>query len=116
LQEGSTDRNRRKAINTTALQPRSKAAKTGQGEVSDNHEGKRRMLRMTIATAALLLLASGAMAQEMTAAQRDACMGDYEKYCKGTAPGGGRIIACLAKQSDQLAPACKKVLAAAEKK
>jgi len=31
-------------------------------------------------------------------------------------PGGGRIIACLAKESDKLAPACKKVLEAAEKK
>jgi hypothetical protein len=73
------------------------------------------MLRITIATAALLL-ASGAMAQELTAAQRDACTGDFQKFCKGTVPGGGRIIACLAKQSDQLTPACKKVLAAAEKK
>jgi hypothetical protein len=73
------------------------------------------MLRITIAAAALLF-ASGAFAQELTAAQRDACMGDYEKFCKGTVPGGGRIIACLAKQSDKLTPACKKVLAEAEKK
>jgi hypothetical protein len=73
------------------------------------------MLRITITTAALLL-ASGAVAQELTAAQRDACMGDYEKYCKGTVPGGGRIIACLAKESDKLTPACKKVLAEAQKK
>lgn len=73
------------------------------------------MLRITIA-AAVLLFASGAFAQELTAAQRDACMGDYEKLCKGTVPGGGRIIACLAKQSDKLTPACKKVLAEAEKK
>jgi hypothetical protein len=43
-------------------------------------------------------------------------MGDYEKYCKGTTPGGGRIIACLSKSSDKLTPACKKVLANAEKK
>jgi len=57
-----------------------------------------------------------AVAQELTAEQRSACMGDYEKYCKGVAPGGGRIIACLAKESDKLTPACKKVLAAAEKK
>ena len=71
------------------------------------------MLRITIAAAALLF-ASGAFAQELTAAQRDACMGDYEKYCKGTVPGGGRIIACLAKESDKLAPACKKVLAEAQ--
>jgi hypothetical protein len=52
----------------------------------------------------------------MTAEQRNACMGDYEKYCKGVTPGGGRIIACLAKESDKLTPACKKVLTAAEKK
>ena len=43
----------------------------------------------------------------MTAEQRSACMGDYEKYCKGVAPGGGRIIACLAKESDKITPACK---------
>jgi hypothetical protein len=71
------------------------------------------MLRITIATAALLF-ASGAIAQELTAAQRDACMGDFEKYCKGVVPGGGRIIACLAKESDKLTPACKKVLAEAQ--
>ena len=73
------------------------------------------MLRITIATAALLLT-TGAFGQELTAAQRDACMGDYEKFCKGTVPGGGRIIACLAKESDKLTPACKKVLADAQKK
>jgi hypothetical protein len=43
-------------------------------------------------------------------------MGDYEKFCKGVAPGGGRIIACLSKSSDKLTPECKKVLTAAEKK
>jgi len=78
------------------------------------------MLR-TILTVALLCIsqiftAQGVFAQEMTAEQRSACMGDYEKYCKGVTPGGGRIIACLAKETDKLTPACKKVLAAAEKK
>ncbi|MHC6157909.1 cysteine rich repeat-containing protein [Bradyrhizobium elkanii] len=73
------------------------------------------MLRI-ILTAALLCGATAAYAQELTSAQRDACMGDYEKFCKSVTPGGGRIIACLAKQSDKLAPACKKVLAEAEKK
>ena len=43
-------------------------------------------------------------------------MGDYENFCRGVTPGGGRIIACLAKESDKIAPACKKVLTAAEKK
>jgi hypothetical protein len=73
------------------------------------------MLRIAIAAAAALF-ASGALAQELTAAQRDACMGDFEKFCKGVVPGGGRIIACLAKESDKLTPACKKVLADAQKK
>jgi hypothetical protein len=73
------------------------------------------MLRITIATAALLF-ASNALAQQLTAAQRDACGGDYGKFCKGTTPGGGRIIACLAAHNEQLTPACQKVLATAEKK
>ncbi len=74
------------------------------------------MLRTTLAAAAVLCLSHAASAQEMTAAQRDACMGDYEKYCKSVTPGGGRIIACLAKESDKITPSCKKVLTAAEKK
>jgi len=57
-----------------------------------------------------------AVAHELTAEQRSACMGDYEKYCKGVTPGGGRIIACLTKESDKITPACKKALAAADKK
>ena len=51
-----------------------------------------------------------AFAQDMSAEQRTACKADYDKYCKGTMPGGGRIIACLNKQHDQLADACKKVV------
>lgn len=73
------------------------------------------MLR-TFLVAATVLLSVPALAQDMTAAQRDACKGDYEKFCTGTMPGGGRIIACLAKHNDKLADACKKVLAAAQKK
>jgi hypothetical protein len=51
-----------------------------------------------------------ASAQTLTAEQQAACKADYQKYCKGTMPGGGRIIACLNKQRDQLAEACRKVL------
>jgi Cysteine rich repeat len=74
------------------------------------------MLRTVLAATALLCIAQTASAQELTAEQRSTCMGDFEKYCKSVTPGGGRIIACLAKESDKLTPACKKVLAAAEKK
>ena len=73
------------------------------------------MLRIVL-TAALLCGSAAVYAQELTNAQRDACMGDYQKFCKSVTPGGGRIIACLAKESDKLTPACKKVLAEAEKK
>ena len=48
------------------------------------------------------ILASGwfasALAQDFTAAQRAACKGDYETFCRGTRPGGGRVLACLSKQ------------------
>ena len=54
------------------------------------------------------------MAQELTAAQRDACMGDYEKFCKGTVPGGGRS-SLASPRNDKLTPACKKVLAEARR-
>lgn len=65
---------------------------------------------------AIFMVAAPAFAQQLPPEQRDACKGDYEKYCKGTLPGGGRIIACLAKSGDKLAPACRKVLAEAGKK
>jgi hypothetical protein len=53
---------------------------------------------------------STAFAQALTAEQRAACQADFAKYCKGTVPGGGRIIACLNKQRDQISDACKKVV------
>lgn len=73
------------------------------------------MLRV-ILTTALLCASQTAFSQELTAEQRNACMGDYERFCKGVEPGGGRIIACLSKSSDKLTANCKKVLTAAEKK
>ncbi len=73
------------------------------------------MLR-AILTGALLCASTAAFSQELTAEQRSACMGDYEKFCKAVTPGGGRIVACLSKSGDKLTAACKKVLAAAEKK
>jgi cysteine rich repeat protein len=73
------------------------------------------MLRL-ILIAVLLCACKTVLAQELTAEQRSACTGDYQKYCKGTRPGGGRIIACLAKSSDKLTAECQKVLADAQKK
>ena len=76
------------------------------------------MVRIAALAVALTLgtLTTAAVAQDMTAAQREACKGDYDKFCKGTMPGGGRIIACLNKQNDKLSAACQKVVADAPKK
>ncbi len=74
------------------------------------------MKRLSIAVA---ILATGfsatALAQNLTAGQRAACKPDFDKYCTGTIPGGGRIIACLNKQHDALSDACKKVVDAQKK-
>ena len=47
---------------------------------------------------------------------RGACKSDYDKFCAGTMPGGGRIVACLTKQQTQLSDACKQVLASRKAK
>jgi Cysteine rich repeat len=54
-------------------------------------------------------------AKGFTGEQRAACKSDYDKYCKGTMPGGGRVLACLNKQYARLTEACKKVVELAEK-
>ena len=61
------------------------------------------------------MAASPAVAQTMTTEQRESCKGDYDKFCKGTLPGGGRIVACLEKQRDKLTDACRKVVNAQKK-
>ena len=47
-----------------------------------------------------------------TAAEREACQADFEKYCPGVEPGGGRVVECLSKHLDQLTPQCKTVVEA----
>jgi hypothetical protein len=42
---------------------------------------------------------------------RSACGGDVRLLCGGVAPGGGRIVQCLAARAASLSPACKDVLA-----
>ena len=69
----------------------------------------------SIAAVFLVLSLSPAMAQDFTAEQRAACKGDYDSLCKGTMPGGGRVLACLNKQHDKLSEACKKVVDAQKK-
>lgn len=56
------------------------------------------------------LAANAAMAQ--TAAEREACKADYEKFCKGVEEGGGRVIKCLNDHLSDLTPECQKVVKA----
>ena len=58
----------------------------------------------------VFVIGSSGHAVAQTADQRGACKADYDKYCAGTMPGGGRVVACLNKQHDKLTGACKKVL------
>ena len=69
------------------------------------------MLRLMTIAAALMLTVAGTPALTQTAEQRAACEADTKKLCPGIAPGGGRILDCLAKQKDKLSGACKKVVA-----
>jgi Cysteine rich repeat len=66
---------------------------------------------------AILVLAIGCSGSVVAQAaeQRGACKTDYDKYCAGTLPGGGRVVACLNKQHHQLSDACKQVLASRKK-
>jgi len=68
------------------------------------------MSKLRFAVLALAIGCSGS-AVAQTTDQRGVCKADYDKYCTGTLPGGGRVVACLNKQQHQLSDACKKVLA-----
>jgi hypothetical protein len=69
-------------------------------------------MRPILAAAAFAMLLGNGAASAQTAAEREACQADYEKYCSGVQPGGGRVIECLSKQLDKLTPQCKSVVEA----
>lgn len=47
---------------------------------------------------------------------RGACKTDYDKFCAGITPGGGKVIACLDAKRDQLSASCKTALDSRKKK
>ncbi len=70
-----------------------------------------RAIRVAILAATLALAPTTAsLAQDFTTEQRAACKGDYNKFCRGTMPGGGRVLACLNKVRAQLSNPCKNVV------
>jgi len=76
------------------------------------------MVRATLAAAfvvaALMLTLSVAGAQDRGAA-REACKADYQKFCDGVMPGGGRIKKCLNDNFSALSEPCRQVVAGAGK-
>jgi hypothetical protein len=59
---------------------------------------------LVFAGACLLLLRASAYGQ-----LRD-CAPDVERFCKGTPPGGGRLMQCLQGHKDDLSGGCKKAM------
>jgi Cysteine rich repeat len=73
------------------------------------------MLKLRLAVLVVAVGFSGSALAQLTAEKRTACKPEFDAYCAGTVPGGGRIIACLKDHYDQLGIACKKVLDAQTK-
>ena len=69
-------------------------------------------MKMVLSAFGLALGLSAGAAMAQTAAEREACQADFEKYCSGVQPGGGRVVECLSKHLDQLTPQCKTVVEA----
>jgi hypothetical protein len=42
------------------------------------------------------------------------CRSDYDRLCSGITPGGGRVLACLQSNANQLSPACAQAMPRAE--
>jgi hypothetical protein len=74
----------------------------------------RATLVAALVISALALTLSVASAQDRGAA-REACKADYQKFCSGVTPGGGRIKKCLNENLGALSEPCKQVIGAAGK-
>ncbi|MDA9431346.1 cysteine rich repeat-containing protein [Bradyrhizobium sp. CCBAU 51627] len=62
------------------------------------------------AAPAVIVLRSLRPREELFVA-RSACSADIRSLCAGVAPGGGRVVQCIASNAASLSPACRDVLA-----
>ena len=60
--------------------------------------------------ALLVAVAFSGVASAQSSDPRGACKADYDKFCAGIAPGGGRVVTCLNGKRDQLSDTCKAAL------
>ncbi|TXH85758.1 cysteine rich repeat-containing protein, partial [Thauera aminoaromatica] len=75
-----------------------------------------RPFHLTTTTAALVLALLGAGLAPSAHAQsaRGACRADFAKFCKGTKPGDGRVLACLRHHPDPISAEAKASLETAQ--
>jgi hypothetical protein len=72
------------------------------------------LLAMTFVLAAPGAMAQSDMSPEMRMAAKAAtaaCRPDYDRFCKGTMPGGGRVRACLDAHAAELSGPCTQAIA-----
>lgn len=62
------------------------------------------------AAAPVVIVLRPMLPREELFVMRSACGGDIRTLCAGVAPGGGRIMQCIANRAADLSPACKDVL------
>ena len=62
------------------------------------------------AAAATVIVLRPMLPREELFVMRSACGADIRTLCAGVAPGGGRIMQCIANRAANLSPACKDVL------
>jgi len=73
------------------------------------------MSKLSFAAIVVAVAFSG-VASAQSSDPRGACKADYDKFCAGIAPGGGKVIACLDAKRDQLSASCKTALDGRKKK
>ena len=65
-----------------------------------------RMMRFTMAAAALLVLTGSAMAESQRDRQERACQADAMKFCKDFVPNEEKIAACMGQHRSELSVNC----------
>lgn len=65
------------------------------------------LLAIVVVSAFCVLPFGAAFGQTRTAAAREACRADAQRFCAGVQPGSGRIAECLRPKLSELSPACK---------